>query len=42
MNIDDGGFPLLRADLYSLTLQCAAVNSTQQTKTKGHLIYELT
>ena len=42
MNVDEGGLPLLRADLYSLKLQCAAVNSTQQAKTKVHLIYELT
>src|SRR6266850_1082550 len=42
VNVDEGRLPLLRSDLNSLKLQCAAVNSTQQTKTKGHLIYKLT
>jgi hypothetical protein len=42
VNIDEGSLPLLRADLYSLKLQCATVNPTQQTKTKGHQVYKLT
>src|SRR5690348_9890506 len=41
MDVNERGLPQLRADLHSLKLQCAAVNSSQQTITELHSIYKV-